>query len=228
MLSRSPFAGDARSMARERSPGLIPFDEVAFRYSDYDTPFWVRSNGESGRWHQAGDGATQYLSTTVDGAWAELIRAEGLRSEDEVSLIRMPMWVTDPHVRQVADYSTFEIAAAAGFSPDALIDDDYSRCQPEGSRLRELGFQGVLAPSAALPGATNLTLFGPRLASSWGRDAVLASSIPAGKLAIGAPPEGIVERVRHFGEPHVGYVEYMETVRARRKGGQADPEATAG
>lgn len=196
-------------MAPDPKPELAHFEDVAFRYSNYDTPFRVRPNSEVGRWHEIGDGPTQYLSTTVEGAWAELIRAEGLRSEAEVSLIRMPMWVAEVHVQRIADYGTFEKAARAGFSPEALIDEDYSRCQKEGERLRLAGYQGVLAPSAALPGAANLTLFGPRVASTWGVRPLLASSIPATEIAVGSPPEGIVERVRHPGEKHVMYEEYL-------------------
>lgn len=190
-------------------PELVHFDNVGFRYSNYDTPFWVRPNSESGRWHRSGDGATQYLSTTVEGAWAELIRAEGLKSEPEVALIRMPMWAAEVNIQQIVDYSTFEKAAKAGFPPEALIDDDYKRCQDEGKRLRLQGLQGVLAPSAALPGSLNLTIFGPRVASSWGVRPPLASSIPATKIAVGSPPEGLVDRVRQDRDKHSLYEEYV-------------------
>lgn len=206
-------------MARESKPSFMQFDEVAFRYSNYDTPFWVRPNSEPGRWHWVGDGATQYLSTTVEGAWAELVRAEELHSEQEIELVRMPMWVAEVHVQRIADYSTFEKAEAAGFPPDALIDDDHARCREEGRRLREGGFQGVVAPSAALSGSSNLTLFGPRIASTWNLKPLLASSIPAMKIAVGAPPEGIVERVRHRGERHMLYEEFRATARPRRRSG---------
>lgn len=212
-------------MAREPKPGLAQFDEVAFRYSNYDTPFWVRPNSEPGRWHWVGDGATQYLSTTVDGAWAELIRSEQLRSEQEAARARMPMWVAEVHVQRIADYSTFEKAEAAGFPPDALIDDDHARCQEEGSRLRKAGFQGVVAPSAALPGSNSLTLFGPRIASTWQLRPLLASSIPAMKIAVGAPPEGILERVRHRGQRHELYEEFRTIVRERPQRDRRDQTA---
>jgi RES domain-containing protein len=190
---------------------------VAFRYSNYDTPFWVRPNTDEGRWHRREDGPTQYLSVTVEGAWAELIRTEGLRSEAEVALLRMPMWVADLDVHRIADYGTFEKADRAGFAPDALFDEDYSHCQVEGSRLRSSGYQGVLAPSAALPGSTNVTLFGPRIASRWGISPSLASSIPATRIAVGAPPEGIVRRVRQRGEPDPIYETYLGSQRRRSR-----------
>lgn len=207
-------------------PALVEFEGVGFRYSSYDTPFWVRPNTESGRWHRAGDGPTQYLSTTVEGSWAELIRAEGLTSESEVALVRMPIWVAEVHVQRVADYGAFEKADKAGFPPDALVDEDYSRCQEEGLRLREAGCQGVLAPSAALDGAVNLTLFGARIASTWQTTPLLASSIPANEIAVGAPPEGIVARVRQHGEVHAGYEAFRAARRGRaRKSDEQLPEA---
>jgi len=203
-------------MAPKPKPQVTQFEDVAFRYSNYDTPFWVRPNTDPGRWHRAGDGPTQYLSTTVAGAWAELIRAEGLRAESEVALVRMPMWVAEIHVQRIADYGTFERSEEAGFPPDALVDDEYGRCQDEGLRLRQAGYQGVLAPSAALPGKQNLTIFGPRVASTWQVRPLLASSIPATKIAVGSPPEGIVEHVRHTGEVHPILDEFFAGKRSRR------------
>ncbi len=209
-------------MAPDPSPESVEFDDVAFRYSNYDTPFWARPNSEPGRWHRAGDEPTQYLSTTVEGAWAELIRAAEITTEPEVALVRMPMWVAQIHLNHLADYGTFERAAAAGFPADALVDEDYSRCQAEGRRLREAGFQGILSPSAALPGTTNLTIFGPRIASSWNVRPVLSSSTPATEIAVGSPPEGIVDRVRQRGTTHTSLEIYLQA--PRPEGDRSDAE----
>lgn len=198
-------------MARESRPRATTYEGLAFRYSNYDTPFWVRANSTSGRWHVPADGATQYLSLSVEGAWAELIRAEELQTEEEVALIRMPMWVAELHVANIADYGDFGKAQAAGFPPEALVDDNYIFCQEEGHRLRGLGFKGVIAPSAALPGSTNLTLFGPRIASSWEGPPILASSIPTHQIAVGAPPAGIVGRVRLRGKQHEVFNDWART-----------------
>ena len=156
---------DARSTAPE--PQRIDYDDVAFRWSDYDVPLWTRPNSSALRWNRARQEATQYTSLTPEGAWAELIRAERLLSTDELRLVSMPMWVLSVHETNLADYSTFEKAQTAGFPPEALVSEDYERCQAEGDRLREMGFRGVMAPSAALPGAVNLTLFGRRLSVRW-------------------------------------------------------------
>ncbi len=208
-------------MGPEPHPETVEFDDVAFRYSNYDTPFWVRPNSEPGRWHLVGDEPTQYLSTTVEGAWAELIRAAEISSEPEVAMVRMPIWAAEIHLKCLADYSTFERAEAAGFPPEALVDEDYALCQFEGRRLRRAGFQGILSPSAALPETTNLTIFGARIASSWKARPVLASSIPATEIAVGSPPEGIVDRVRQRGAVHCTLEAYMKATRSSRE--RSDP-----
>lgn len=189
-----------------------------YRYSSYDTPFWDRESTRPGRWHAQGEGPAQYLTMTADGAWAELIRAEELSSEEAISLVSVNMWTVEVSCNMILDLSSFERAEEAGFSAEALIDDDYSRCQQEGTRLRELNYAGVLAPSAALPGEVNLTLFGPRLHSTWGRPPILKSFLPATILTKGAPPPGLLPRVRRIGMPHDGFVAF-ELARSRRRAG---------
>jgi RES domain-containing protein len=205
-------------MAREKRPPVVDVDTIAHRYSSYDTPFWARENTQPGRWHVRGDGPTQYLSQSTDGAWAELIRNEELTSEDEVAMVSVQMWAVAVNQAMIVDYSTFERADAAGFDADALVGDDYARCQQEGARLRELGYSGVLAPSAALPGEINLTLFGPKMASTWNRPPLLASSLPATVIAKGAPPPGLLAHVRQIGAPHAGLVAYKSTRKASAGG----------
>ena len=113
----------------------------------------------------------------------------------------MPMWIMRVRETNLADYSTPEKAQAAGFPPEALIDEDYERCRAEGRRLRERGFRGVLAPSAALPDAVNLTLFGRRLTVPWNypEERLMASFVRAKRLAVGHPPEELLPLVRRRG-----------------------------
>ena len=205
----------ARSTAPE--PKRIAYEDVAFRWSDYDVPLWTRPNSHALRWNWARQDATQYTSLSPEGSWAELIRAERLLSPDDLRLVSMPMWVLKVHETNLADYSTLEKAEDAGFPPDALVSEDYERCQREATRLRELGFRGVLAPSAALPGAVNLTLFGRRLAVPWDypETALMASFIPAKQLAVGRPPDELLPLVRQRGERHRVLDEYMKLSRSR-------------
>lgn len=200
----------------EPEPEAKRLTEVAFRYADYDTPLWVRPNTEHGRWHLARTEPTQYLCSSPDGCWADLIRHENLRTEMDVALVRMPLWVVKINEERIADYSTFEKAEAAGFPPDALVDEDWGRCQAEGERLRRRGFRGVQCPAAALPGDVALTLFGGRRAVGWEEEPCLASAIPAKIVTVGAPPTGVVERVRFRGDEHSAYAAYA-VMRARRE-----------
>lgn len=200
-------------------PAGVRFSDVAFRYSDYDTPLWARPNTEDGRWHLARTDPTQYLCLSPDGCWADLMRHEDLRTEIDVTLVRMPLWVLKLSEERIADYSTFDKAETAEFPPDALVDEDWQRCQAEAERLKNLGYRGVLAPAAALPGEIALTLFGGRRAVGWNEEPGLVSAIPAKIVTVGAPPTGVVERVRFRGEEHSGYAAYA-AARGRRERGR--------
>lgn len=205
-----------------KQPDQIHVNDIAFRYSDYDTPLWARANTRDGRWHRARSVPTQYFGMTPDACWADLIRHENLRFEPEAAMIRMPLWVVKLSEQRIADYGTFEKAEDAGFPADALIDDDWERCQAEGVRLRALGYRGVLAPSAALPGDEALTLFGGRRAVNWDDDPVVASAIPAKTVTIGGPPSGLTARVRFIGDDHQRYVSYA-VERGRRERQRRQP-----
>ena len=203
--------------------------DVCIRYSDYDTPFWARSNTKPGRWHGTDDGPTQYLSLTTDGAWADLIRSEDLRTAEELRLVQMQLWQARIDQSYVVDYSDFAKAESAGFSAEALIDDDQAQCRVEGARLRKAGYSGILSPSASLPGELCLTLFGARVSVDWSTQPAVSSAIPASVLTVGAPPSGLLNRVRFRGQPHSGYETYTaeneesgDRVRVRRKPPETD------
>lgn len=189
-------------MEAEPAPqfGELELSGVFYRYANYDTPFWARPNTQPGRWHSPGSPPMQYLSSSSDAAWAELIRAENLRDERAVSLVRMPMWRARIREARIVDCGTPASARAAGIDPDALIDDDHSACQEVGRVLRKAGVRGVIAPSAALPGQQVIVLFGPRLAVGWDAQPKLASAVPASIVGVGAPPPGLVDRVRLRGD----------------------------
>jgi hypothetical protein len=177
---------------------------VAFRHSRFPTPFWARPNAQPGRWHAPGDGPTQYLSLSPEGAWAELIRREDVSDDDAVAAIRVPIWIASIAADGLADYRDLGRAEAAGLSAEALVDEDYGPCQREGRRLRSLGYDGVITPSAALPGAVNVTLFGGRYAMRWGARASPGSGIATTVVAVGSPPPGLSAGVRRRGDAHAG------------------------
>lgn len=190
-------------MPRDR-PRLIPHGAVVYRATTYDVPLRVHPNRRSGRWNRAGGEPTQYFCLDAEAPFAEALRAEDLRTDAEARTFTTVLWQLRVEEGAIADYGTFEKAEAAGFDPAALVDDDHERCRGEAERLRDLGARGVLSPSAALPGSTSLTVFGPRVAVAWATQVTLASSIPAQRLSRGAAPPGLVDRVRFYGREHRG------------------------
>jgi RES domain-containing protein len=152
----------------------------------------------------------------TDAPFAETVRHEDLRTEAEVATYTTTIWQIRVDEGAVVDYSTFERADAAGFSAEALVDDDHERCQAEAAWLRSHGINGLLTPSAALPESVNLTLFGPRVAIPWNATVALASTMPADKLTTGHPPAGLVSRVRYYGQSHATLAAYVASHSRRR------------
>jgi RES domain-containing protein len=190
-------------------PAMIAYSGVVYRATTYDVPLWVSPNRRDGRWNLAGDGCTQYFCLDAEAPYAEMLRGEDLQTEAEAKTFRTIVWQLRVDEGAIVDYTTFEKAEASGFDPAALVDDDHERCQVEAQRLKSLGAQGVLAPSAALPGSVNLTLFGARAPIAWTTTVKLASSIPVQRLTEGSAPPGLVTKVRFYGQPHVALVAYQ-------------------
>jgi hypothetical protein len=159
----------------------------------------------------------QYTCFDSEAPFAEMLRHEDLRTVKEAATFRTTLWQMKVNEGVVVDYSTFAKAENAGFPPEALVDDDHEYCQREAQRLFSLGAGGVLSPSAALPGSTNLTLFGQRVPIQWTANVEISSAIPVQRIATGQPPEGLVSRVRYFGDTHPDLVRYL-TEKARRTG----------
>ena len=129
-------------------------------------------------------------------------------------MFKTSLWQAQIEEASVVDYSTFELAEAGGFAPEALVEDDYERCQTEACRLMAHGVRGLLCPSAALPGSVNITIFGPRVHVPWDTPRRLAAQMPVQRISTGGPPPGITMRVRYFGEEHSDLGAFLERRRA--------------
>jgi RES domain len=161
---------------------------------------WGSALQPEGRWHAPGDGPVQSLADTPDGAWAELLRHEEIHEVDDLDGVARALWAVElpevPETRPELDDETLRGDR-----------DSYAACQAETARLRDLGNEGLVAPSAALrdgevrpwravgevstPGgarpAVVVVLFGPRPdLDGW----LLVDS--------GAAPSHLLPRVRHF------------------------------
>jgi len=168
---------------------------TAFRWSNYDVPFWARANSRDGRWNYAGVDSTQYWALTPGAAWAELIRHENLQTEEELDLVRMPLWVCRIPTVMLIDLRLAAERERHEVRVDDLIDDDWTVCQELAVALREQT-RGVIAPCAAMPSHANITLFGRRRAIDWESRPALASALPTSHAAIGRPPDGLIPHVR--------------------------------
>lgn len=171
-----------------------------FRYSSYDVPFWVRGNTRPGRWHQLGDGPTQYWSMTPDAAWAELIRAEELFSESELDELRMPLWACRFPKARLLDLGQSATRERLGISDRDLVSDDWTACQGLARKIRA-EHPGLISPCPALDGHWNVTIFGPRRQIDWRDRPALARNVPAAVVAIGRPRHDLIASVTRRSDP---------------------------
>jgi RES domain-containing protein len=143
---------------------------IAYRHvADGIPPLWYGAGSttlrqESGRWHREGESLVQYLALSSDGAWAERVRYEAIRTEARRRRERRSLWQLRVSADRIADLSTFDRWEACGLDPTIAV-GDYAASQALASELRRARYRGVLSPSAALDvaGAVNLTLFGGRV-----------------------------------------------------------------
>jgi hypothetical protein len=174
---------------------------TAFRFSTYDVPFWTRNNTRAARWNYANDGCTQYWALCPEASWAELIRYENLTTEEELDQVRMPLWVCRIPELGLLDLRDAENQRRCDLTAEELVADAWTATQRSSTKLRE-EVPGILTPSSALPGHTNVTLFGPRRSVDWHTRPALASTLPTTRVAIGRPPPDLVGLVRRPGPEH--------------------------
>jgi RES domain-containing protein len=204
----------------EHEPDRLSGEWVAYReVGDRFPTFWHPGSHRrpteepSARWHRQGEGYAQYCSLETDGAWAEFVRFEGIRTEDDRIEYRARLWQLWITETDIADLSTFDKIAACGLDPAIFVDDDHSACQALADELHAAGYRGLLSPSASFPGVTNITLFGarrelpghPRLVPNYRPDVYVHVNLAAD---LSAPPEHVLRVTRYYGDPHLGYEEW--------------------
>lgn len=144
-----------------------PMELVAFRLANYETPLWAVENFLGGRYNAAGSGFTQYLSLHPLTPWAELLRNEDRRTRDRAILMRYPLWAIRVQLEGDLFELSFDNAPDFGLNPEDLVADDYGPCRTLAEAFRCSGPHVFTAPSAALPGTTNLVVLEPRVLVSW-------------------------------------------------------------
>lgn len=111
-----------------------------------------------GRYHRTGEPGVWYASSTMLASWCELFRHfpdDGALDPFEV---RRRSGRVRVHLR-VLDLTDEAVRQRCGITEADLVGDDYQPGQRVAAAARAAGFDGVLAPSAGLPGERTLAIF---------------------------------------------------------------------
>jgi RES domain-containing protein len=177
---------------------------VTFRLAAYETPLWATPNLSAGRYNDARDGCTQYLSLHPMTPWAELLRNQDRRTRDRALLLRVPLWAVKVELSEGPLEISFETAASLELEPDDLVADDHTQCRDLARRFRADpdAPRALAVPSAALPGTTNLVLLDPFVAASYQLAPIAPEDLPVALAAQdGRCPEGLWDLVHYRDTP---------------------------
>ncbi len=175
---------------------------VGYRVADWDTPLWVNPNRSPSRWWTPG-AIVQYWSLHPLTPWAEYFRNMNVRTADEADEIILRPWAAELELPDDVVDLNFDTAGGLGLAPEDLVDDDQSACRAWVASHRP---SALLVPSAALPGTTNVVVYGPRVRSRYGVPPVdPVTDIPCDPVAGRAILlEALLGCVRWRGDVHSG------------------------
>jgi RES domain-containing protein len=111
-----------------------------------------------GRFHVVGDPATWYASVTEQDAWAQFFRHHPAGGVDPFE-VRRRIGEARASGLLVLDLTDARVRRLAGITVKQLRSNRYGACQALGREARAAGFEGILAPSAALRGERTLSVF---------------------------------------------------------------------
>jgi hypothetical protein len=151
---------------------------VGYRLSTYGNPLRTEPSRKPGRYHTGEeDSPTQYLCLHPLGPLAEFMRANDLRSPEQVRHVRQRIWALRLEIDGLLEV-TLSNADDLGLEASSLV---------AGGRLRD-EVSGTVVPSAALPGTRNVVLFGPRVGSPYLLEPISAVDVPASITGHAARP----------------------------------------
>jgi len=180
---------------------------VTFRLANYETPLWPVANFTAGRYNRAGTGPTQYLSLHPMTPWAETLRNEDRRTRERALMLRYPLWAIKVDLREAPLELTFDSASDFGLAPDDLVADDMAACQAFAEGIRG-DVHAFTAPSAALPGTTNLVILDSAVVIAYEQEPLGAGDLPSAMAAQdGRCPDGLWQAVHYRGAetPHPAF-----------------------
>lgn len=139
------------------------------------------------------------------------MRGHDIRDPVDAGEISLRPWAAELLVPDDVVELSFATAGGEGLDPEALVDDDWTACQAWVARVRP---PAIIAPSSALPGTSNVVLFGSRVRSRYGVAPIDADvDVPCDPVAdAGVLVTDLLSYVRWKGTPHAG----LEAWRAGR------------
>lgn len=156
------------------------------------------------------------MSLDPTAAWAEFVRREEIRDEDRRRAARRNLWRVTVEEDDIADLATFDRFDECGLDPELAV-GEWDASQRLADELRDTGYRGLLTPSAALPGAANLTVFGERYEVEISTGVVAPGNpepslwYPVVLVASSAlPPRRALEQTSYQGERHPGLERWRE------------------
>jgi hypothetical protein len=185
---------------------------VCFRAAAYRTPTRVRPHDYPGRYHRVDSPPTQYFALHPCGPWAETIRNRGFEHSEDALTFRSPVWAVRLVIADDPLRVDFDAAAAGttrvAISPEDLIDDDQGACREFSDAIRadDAAPKVLRVPSAALPGADNIVIFGPRRTIQYLALPRREQQVPAAVCGVDARVlESLLPLIRRRGHAHAGH-----------------------
>jgi len=160
------------------------------------------------------------MSLDPTAAWAEFIRREEIRDEDRRRAGRRNLWRVTVEETNIADLSSFEKFEKCGLDPRIAI-AGWDASHKLSAELSHAGYRGLLTPSAALPEAVNLTVFGERYEVEISTGDTAPGNPDPGLwypvVLVGSsarPPRRALEQTCYRGERHPGFERWRKEHRS--------------
>lgn len=173
------FADDVESAPRRTITGLY-WHQGSTRHDLVSCAHPARSDG---RYHRQGGNGVWYGSDQEQAAWAELFRHFVDEGVDPFE-VRRRIGRVRVHL-DVLDLTDARVRAHLRIDENDLSGDDYILTQLIASAAERAGFEGVLAPSAVLPGRRTLVVF-----------QTAVRSLAAERSEIRQPPPRLADLIR--------------------------------
>jgi RES domain-containing protein len=180
----------------------LSYEAVAYRACGHETPLWAFPNTSDGRYNRAGTTPTQYLSRHPMTPWAELMRNMDARAAGAARALRLEIWGIRILLAEAPEEISFDTAGSFGLASDDLVSDDYGPCQSLAAALHAAEVHSFSAPSAALPGTTNLIVLDPAVVIDFHAEPLDPEDWPTALLAQnGRCPEDLWNHVHYKSSP---------------------------